>query len=614
MKKFLSIILSLLMLISVLCGISFNALATTNGYTRTSAASYIENTICGHGWNIDGGGAGYDCVDLVYKYFRDLGNYYTIEIGNAYIYANSATLPSGWTRQYRSNGYTPQKGDIACWGTEFSSTGHVALVYAVDSNYVYVVEQVSSKNVAAYKTKYSISSPKCFIVPDFSSEIQYGAPIDGLYLTVSSGEYHIVSALNKNMGLDAENGKTDNNTNVCLYNNINDSTQVFVLKYLGDGFYSIIHKNSQKSLDVDNASLAYGTNLKLYNYYASDAQKWVIVPADDGYFYIKSKCNGLCVDVTNAAPSNKANIQMYGGNNSNAQKWAFIAANGNQSLPNGDYHIVSALNNNYGLDLANCENKNGTNVQLYNNKNNANQLFNVNYNGNGYYTITHKKTNKVLDMYNNGTISGANISIYDSNGTDAQKWIIKSDGKGYYCIIAKNSGLYVDVKDGIVKNSNNIWGYVGNNTKSQKWKFICDTHTWNSGEITTVPTYTATGIKTYSCTVCGETKSEAIAMLAKKANTLSVKGKTVKVKFAKLKKKKQTIAINKAMTVSNAQGAVTYAKASGNKKITVAKNGKITVKKGLKKGAYKVKIKVTAAGNDEYNAAVKTVTVTIKVK
>ena len=68
------------------------------------------------------------------------------------------------------------------------------------------------------------------------------------------------------------------------------------------------------------------------------------------------------------------------------------------------------------------------------------------------------------------------------------------------------------------------------------------------------------------------------------------------------------------MTVSKAQGKVTFQKAKGNKKITVAKNGKITVKKGLKKGTYKVKIKVKAAGNSAYNAKAITVTVTIKVK
>ena len=61
------------------------------------------------------------------------------------------------------------------------------------------------------------------------------------------------------------------------------------------------------------------------------------------------------------------------------------------------------------------------------------------------------------------------------------------------------------------------------------------------------------------------------------------------------------------------QGTRTYTKASGNSKITVNKStGKVTVKKGLKKGTYTVKVKVKAAGNEYYKASTKTVTFTIK--
>ena len=38
-------------------------------------------------------------------------------------------------------------------------------------------------------------------------------------------------------------------------------------------------------------------------------------------------------------------------------------------------------------------------------------------------------------------------------------------------------------------------------------------HSWNEGEVTKEPTYTEEGIKTFTCTVCGETKTEAIAVL-----------------------------------------------------------------------------------------------------
>ena len=61
---------------------------------------------------------------------------------------------------------------------------------------------------------------------------------------------------------------------------------------------------------------------------------------------------------------------------------------------------------------------------------------------------------------------------------------------------------------------------------------------------------------------------------------------------------------------------MTYAKASGNKKISINKStGKITVAKGLGKGTYKVKVKIRANGNANYLAsAYKTVTFTLRVR
>ena len=102
--------------------------------------------------------------------------------------------------------------------------------------------------------------------------------------------------------------------------------------------------------------------------------------------------------------------------------------------------------------------------------------------------------------------------------------------------------------------------------------------------------------------------------ISKAANTLTASAKAVKVKYKKLKKKNQTVTAAKAFTVSKNIGAVTYRKVSGNSKITVASNGKITVKKKLKKGTYKVTVAVTAAGNANYAASTKNVVVAIKVK
>ena len=47
-------------------------------------------------------------------------------------------------------------------------------------------------------------------------------------------------------------------------------------------------------------------------------------------------------------------------------------------------------------------------------------------------------------------------------------------------------------------------------------------HTWNGGSVTKQPTCTAEGVRTYTCTVCGETKTETIAKIDHKYDSGSV--------------------------------------------------------------------------------------------
>ena len=109
----------------------------------------------------------------------------------------------------------------------------------------------------------------------------------------------------------------------------------------------------------------------------------------------------------------------------------------------------------------------------------------------------------------------------------------------------------------------------------------------------------------------------------KAANPHAVKAKkTVTVQYKKLKKKAQTLAVTKAVSITGkSTGAKTYKLMSVTKKDfkkyfkVNSKTGKITIKKGLKKGTYKVKIKVIDAGDKNYLASDwKTVTFKVKVK
>ena len=69
----------------------------------------------------------------------------------------------------------------------------------------------------------------------------------------------------------------------------------------------------------------------------------------------------------------------------------------------------------------------------------------------------------------------------------------------------------------------------------------------------------------------------------------------------------------KALVVTGAKGSVTIKKTGGSKRLTITKSGVVTVKKGTKKGSYKIRVKVSTGGTGVYKKATKTVTVKVKV-
>ncbi|MBQ9060726.1 MAG: hypothetical protein IJ128_06250 [Firmicutes bacterium] len=99
---------------------------------------------------------------------------------------------------------------------------------------------------------------------------------------------------------------------------------------------------------------------------------------------------------------------------------------------------------------------------------------------------------------------------------------------------------------------------------------------------------------------------------ARAANPMKVKKTVRTLNYKVVKKKKRTV---KPLSVTGQKGALTYVKISGSKKLTVnKKTGKVTVKKGTKKGTYKVKIRITAAGDADYQPKTTVAQVKIRIK
>ena len=100
--------------------------------------------------------------------------------------------------------------------------------------------------------------------------------------------------------------------------------------------------------------------------------------------------------------------------------------------------------------------------------------------------------------------------------------------------------------------------------------------------------------------------------IAKKAPTIKTKIGTKNLSYNALKKKTQVFTLG---TSVNSKGTLTYKKLSGSSAVSVnSKTGKLTVKKGLRKGTYRVKVQIKSAAKGNYTAGSRTVTVTVRVK
>lgn len=110
-------------------------------------------------------------------------------------------------------------------------------------------------------------------------------------------------------------------------------------------------------------------------------------------------------------------------------------------------------------------------------------------------------------------------------------------------------------------------------------------HTWNDGEITLEATSTNEGVKTYTCTVCGKTKTETIAALGATTGTASFNASYNPGKVYDSEVATAPVATD---YTSNGDGAVTVEWYSGDTKLTEAPTNA---------GTYKVKLSVAATDN-----------------
>ena len=289
--------------------------------------------------------------------------------------------------------------------------------------------------------------------------------------SVEDGTYRILSKGNVNRVMTVEGGSIANGAKIRLNENVkNSSQQKFAIEYIGNGYYKIRGKKSNKVLTVESANPRVGSEVKQEEDKNADSQKWILKKYKEGVYGIISKCGNLYVNVENGQE-----IRLRGETDLKEQQFVLVnetVRNKGKQIENGVYQIVTKGNK--VIDIAGGSYKNVGNALIWNNTKVQQQKYQITRIGNTeYYKIIAVHSGKSLDIEGGNTNPGANVIQYTYGGTANQQWIIKEVGEGYYEIISKESGLCLDVTGGqISKAGANLELWYHNGADAQKFKFI----------------------------------------------------------------------------------------------------------------------------------------------
>lgn len=292
---------------------------------------------------------------------------------------------------------------------------------------------------------------------------QFRVEEEGLYaqyknqVKIPDGEYIIETAENENRVIESEGNKVEVNN----YSGAARQKFSFIYdnkhkayKIKGDnGVFSLFNQNGQ---DVMN-----------YQDNNTNDQFWYLEDAGDGKYRLINASNIL--KRLNLDANNK-NISIAERRHNIKQEFKIVKYNEKLSITDGEWKIVSKLNNNkvLNLDIGGIDH---SNVNIWDDANVTQQKWKFEYN-------SSKNAFRIRNSYNNGSLgwnSSSNTNVYalGAGEVNDQYWMLEYVGDNYYVLKnCHNPNMVLDLYNSNTRNASNIQVYNRHNGDNQKFKLV----------------------------------------------------------------------------------------------------------------------------------------------
>lgn len=253
----------------------------------------------------------------LFNFESDEEGYYTItslSSGKALEVAGAGMVSGTNVQQYTSNGTDAQKWIITYNKNDETYTltskcnGLCIDVYNGEAKNGGNIQVFTNNNTNAQKFKIQ----------------KYKKPTEiPLEKSINTGIYTIKTAANSDLVLDVAEASQENQANIQLWGNASNANQMFRVKYISNGYYTITAMNSKKALEAAGGGVVPGTNVQQYTSNGTDAQQWIIVDQKDGQYKIYSKCSKLPMSIAGEKATNGSNVELSTETDTTMQKFIF---------------------------------------------------------------------------------------------------------------------------------------------------------------------------------------------------------------------------------------------------------------------------------------------------
>ena len=226
------------------------------------------------------------------------------------------------------------------------------------------------------------------------------------------------------------------------------------------GYYSFQCANSARYLSARESD---GAILQISDKEADEAN-WSIEICFGKGIELKNKKTGKVLSISGSGGS----VVCVDENGATSQGWSITSV---PLISDGFYEFAPMHATGQRLDVTGGSRSNGANVQIYVSNGTLSQRVWVRSVGGGWYSLTACCSAYPLDVLNCSDADGTNVQQWQWNGSNAQKWRFEMGESGIKIVSACGNKV-LEVSDGATANGANVqlWSYTG--SAAQSWRAL----------------------------------------------------------------------------------------------------------------------------------------------